>query len=371
MKVRLLPLAISAAIAMPGVALAEGPTVYGKLNVSYEMVDVDYAYDDIDPNSADRWDLLSNASRFGVKGDAAINDSLKAIYQIEWEVGADEGNTFTSRDRFVGLAGGFGTLQAGKFDSPLKKSQGKIDQFNDLAGDIKYVLLGEERLDNVIQYSTPVMGGFQGNIAFAPGEEYDQGQDDPKDGPADSFSLSGTFTVDALYLALAYDSQVATEAYTGIDSDFELTDTNDLIGEIADELDVDSETAYFDTVRLVAQYTMGDFQLGALYQMAETSDPLFTVLDLEQDGFVVSGAFTLGQNVFKLQYGASTTEANVDEVDFSAENDATSLGLGMDHKLSKQTTLFAYYNALSYEFDDEDAEEQTKDNLGVGIVHNF
>ncbi|MFZ5604800.1 MAG: porin, partial [Pseudomonadota bacterium] len=188
MKVRLLPLAISAAIAMPGVALAEGPTVYGKLNVSYEMVDVDYAYDDIEPNSADNWQLISNSSRFGVKGDAAINDSLKAIYQIEWGLDASDDNSadLTQRDRFVGLAGGFGTFQAGKFDSPLKKAQGKVDQFNDLAGDIQYVLVGENRLANILQYSTPDMSGFQGNIAFAPGEQYDDGDEEVRDGPADS-----------------------------------------------------------------------------------------------------------------------------------------------------------------------------------------
>lgn len=361
MKVRLLPLAISAAIAMPGVALAEGPTVYGKLNVSYEMVDVDYAYDTaideddneflVDPNSADRYELLSNASRIGVKGDAAINDSLKAIYQIEWELAADEGDTFRSRDRFVGLSGGFGTVQAGKFDSPLKKSQGKVDQFNDLAGDVKYLIVGDERVDNIIQYSTPGMSGFQANLAFMPGEEFDQGQDDPKDGPADAFSASVTFATDMLYVALAQDLDVVTEAYFGVDSNFELFDT---------------DSVPFDTTRLTGVLNLNALQLGAMFQTAKISDE-DVYGDVDQDGVLLSAAFKLNQLVLKGQYGMSTLSDN----DFDVDNDAEQIAFGVDYLLSKQTTVFAYLNMLSYELDVANAEEQTKDNLGVGIVHNF
>lgn len=361
MKVRLLPLAISAAIAMPGVALAEGPTVYGKLNVSYEMVDSDFGYDSyvdenddiipLDPSSADRYELLSNASRFGVKGDAAINDSLKAIYQIEWEVGADEGNTFTSRDRFVGLSGGFGTVQAGKFDSPLKKSQGKVDQFNDLAGDVKYLIVGEERVDNIVQYSTPGISGFQANLAFMPGEEYDLGQDDAKDGPADAFSASVTFATDMLYLALAQDLDVATEAYLGLDTDLELFDT---------------DSVPFDTTRLTGVLNLNALQLGAMFQTAKISDE-DVYGDIDQDGVLLSAAFKLNQLVLKGQYGMSTLSDN----DFDVDNDAEQIAFGVDYLLSKQTTVFAYLNMLSYELDVANSQEQTKDNIGVGLIHSF
>jgi len=41
MKVKLLPLAIGAAIAMPGVAMAD-VTVYGKMNLTLEMADYEF-----------------------------------------------------------------------------------------------------------------------------------------------------------------------------------------------------------------------------------------------------------------------------------------------------------------------------------------
>ena len=46
-------------------------------------------------------------------------------------------------------------LKAGKFDTPFKVSQGKIDQFGDLRGDINEIVGGSERANNIIQYSSP------------------------------------------------------------------------------------------------------------------------------------------------------------------------------------------------------------------------
>ena len=80
MKVKLLPLAIGAAIAMPGVAMAD-VTVYGKMNLTLEMAD--YEFED-SSSDYDRWELNSNASRLGVKGSEDINDNLSAFYKAEY-----------------------------------------------------------------------------------------------------------------------------------------------------------------------------------------------------------------------------------------------------------------------------------------------
>ncbi|MCP5014297.1 MAG: porin [Ketobacter sp.] len=365
MKVKLLPLAIGAAIAMPGVALADGPTVYGKVNVSYEMVgwNVEIPSEDLDLDS-DNWQVISNASRVGVKGSENITDDLKAIYQIEWGVNIDSGTDMSQRDRFVGLSGGFGTVKVGKFDSPLKKAQGKVDLFNDLSGDIRYVIVGENRLSNVIQYSTAGMGGVQFNIALQPGEEYDLDlpDQDAKDGPADAFSTSVTFEQDGLYGAIAYDSEVGSSIKNpALDELLSLLDSDD-----ADDLEdgFGGLSTRFDTLRLVGQYKMDAFQFGLIYQMAENSDEDVDGVSLEQDGYVLSAGFTAGSNLFKVQYSASTTELEGVEQDIDVE----ALSLGVDHKLSKQTTAYAYYNTYSFEFSEFDSG---KDNLGVGIVHKF
>lgn len=371
MKVKLLPLAVTAAIAMPGLALADGPTVYGKLNVSLENVDYDFGYD-LDPvsNTSDNWQVISNASRFGVKGDAKINNMLKATYLIEWGVSGDgDATDLGQRNRSVGLAGNFGALDVGNFDTPTKTAQGKVDQFNDLSGDLQYVLLGDNRAKNIIQYTTPDMSGLQGKLAIMPGEQFDDGtaaSSDANDGLADAVSLSGAFTSGPVYVALAYDMDVASSVYAN-----ELGGLGTNVEVVGDAFTVDNPyaltgvyTDYFDTLRLVGQYTAGPISVGAIYQQAELSDPVGND-QYDQDGFLLSGAYTIGQTVLKAQYVSSTADAG------DAELDSASIGLGVDQKLSAQTTVFGYYNMLSYEWDFDGAEEQTKDNLGVGIVHVF
>ena len=159
MKKNLLAIAVGAALAspmmMPGAALADGPKVYGKVNVSLENMNYDPAPGGA--NNDDKWELQSNASRLGVKGDFDLDVAgLKAVYKAEFEISVDDGDkdgqTFSQRNIYGGFQGGFGTLIAGKFDTPTKKAQMDVDQFNDLDGDIKNIAAGENRVSNIIQY---------------------------------------------------------------------------------------------------------------------------------------------------------------------------------------------------------------------------
>src|SRR5690606_31371840 len=149
MNKKLLAIAVGAAVAFPAVALADGPTVYGKMNVTLEMNSVDP--DPGAPNNDSAWVLDSNASRLGVKGAYDLEvGNLKAIYQAEYQIDVDEGaGPFSQRNIFAGLKGDFGTIKAGKFDTPMKTSQGKVDQFNDLDGDISSFMTGDERANNI------------------------------------------------------------------------------------------------------------------------------------------------------------------------------------------------------------------------------
>src|SRR5690606_27907974 len=118
-----------------------------------------------------RMELVSNASRIGLKGSEKINDKLKAIYQFEYQTEVDDGvnpsGTFSQRNIFIGVEGNFGRLTAGLFDTPLKLVQEKIDLFNDLAGDIGQLLNGEIRAKNIVQYSTPASLGKLGlSVAY-------------------------------------------------------------------------------------------------------------------------------------------------------------------------------------------------------------
>ncbi|KGD66642.1 porin [Alcanivorax nanhaiticus] len=341
MKKNLLAIAVGAAVAFPGLALADGPTVYGKVNVSLENADFDDGTD-----SDDEWSLNSNASRLGVKGDFDLDvANLKAIYQAEFEINVDDGakgskdsngdsynNTITQRNIFGGLQGNFGTIMAGKFDTPTKKAQGKIDQFNDLSGDIKNVLAGENRVSNIIQYSTPKLADMVTlNVAFVPGEGKDVDADGEADTDiADTTSISLVAEKDIFYGAVSRDTDMVDEL-------------------VADSTGIES----LDITRLAVGLKPGNFELGALYQLAEETEG-----DGEDSSIVVSGAFKIDRVKLKAQYGMTDGDQSDEEV--------TQVSLGADYKLAKASKVYAYGTQL--EFDVADEEETI---FGIGMEHKF
>lgn len=359
MKVRLLPLAIGAAIAMPGIALADGPTVYGKMNVAFGMESFDYGYAPVSTTKkdGDAWVLNSYDSRLGVKGDEKISDSLSALYVAEFGIDVDDGTGLSQRNIYVGLKGGWGQLVAGKMDTPLKSSQGKIDQFGDTTGDLKYVFVGENRVDNVVAYTTPSFSGVSATLAIIPGETVDTGQPDPKNGPADSSSVSINYTMDNFYVALAHDDEVKSDVRYGVK-----TTVDGLL----------SDSAKFNTTRLVGVFTMDALQVGAMYQTAESSDPFalgpYASADIDQDGFLLSGSYKIDAIKLKAQYGQTTTKVKLPT---SIENDGTLIALGADYILSKQTNLYVHYTDVTYKAKVSGGKDQTEDQLDFGIVHNF
>jgi predicted porin len=334
MKKNLLAIAVGAAVAMPGLALADGPTVYGKVNVSLENAEFD---DGVNP-SEDAWELNSNASRLGVKGDFDLDVAgLKAIYQAEFEISVDDGDksgqTFTQRNIYGGLKGGFGTLKAGKFDTPTKKAQGKIDQFNDIGGDIKNVLSGENRVSNIIQYSTPALGDLVTlNAAFIPAENNDiDGDGDPETGLADTISVSLVAEKDMFYGAISHDADMTDELIT----------------------DETGTSPAIDITRVALGLKPGNFEVGALFQTAEETEA-----DGEETSYILSGAFKIDRVKLKAQYGM--TEGDV------SDEEATQVSLGADYKLAKASKVYVYGTQL--EFDLADEEETI---IGLGMEHKF
>ncbi|MDB9970532.1 porin [Porticoccaceae bacterium] len=322
MKKVLLSAAVASTLSMASYGFADGPidsTIYGKVNVSVVNAD---------NSSADQWKLNSNASRLGVKGKTELADGLYAVYKAEFEIAVDDGDTkgqtFNQRNIMAGIRGGFGTVWAGKHDSPTKLAQNKIDLFNDLEGDIKNTFDGENRVSNIVAYTSPNINGFATTVAMMPGEGADldgDGNDDT--GLTDGISYSVSYTKDNLYIAVAGDQ------------------------------DVDSQ----DLMRIVAQYKIDALKLGVMYQQNE--DNMGTK---DESGFFVSAAYKLdSKTTLKAQYGSIEDDADGDKED--------SLSLGADYKLAKGTKLYVFYT------DNTDSSVGEADTdataYGLGMEHKF
>ena len=257
------------------------PTFYGKFNVSQEFIQQDEA--------GNFSELNSNASRLGLKGDFAINDEITAFYQAEFQMDTDgdAGETFSERNTFIGAKGSFGKVQAGIFDSALKASQKKVDQFNDLQADIKnFVTRSDNRVKNVVRYQSPSLAGVV--LTF----DHINSEDETV---ANSQSMSAAFTQDMVYVAVAHDIGV--------------------------------EGAGIDVTRVVGQLNLdGGIQLGALWETEDNNGE-------SNDGMMVSAAVKAASKVkLKAQYASSDIK----------QEGASQITLGADYKLAKNAKVFAY-----------------------------
>ena len=271
---------------------SEEPTVYGKLWISVESQDT---------ASGTEVDMVSNASRLGIKGSMDFGEGIEAIYQAEYEIDpvdgtADESKdrTFKQRNSFVGLKGSMGTIFLGKHDTATKKSQKKIDLFNDLAGDIKNILQGENRMSDLVGYTTPKINGFSATFNAIKGTE---GLGD--DSIGDSTSTSISYDSENFYIALAFDSELKG----------------------------------YDSTRLTLQIPFNRSQLGIMFQ---DSEKLST--GVEEDGYVISFSQKVGDKG-TLKFQQAESDMKLDS--------GKQFSFGYDYKLSSKAKAFFFFTDLS------------------------
>ncbi len=281
---------------------ADPLTVYGKINVSAQ---------NSDEGAGSFSELKSNASRFGVKGDYALDGGLSLVYQLEWEVDVtDEANekNIKGRDQFVGLKGSFGTIKAGRNDTALKLSQGKIDLFGDYEADIKTLWKGENRMSNSLAYISPSFRGFSLLVSHIM-------EDTPtgKDGQS---------------IALLYGDDGLKESA--------------LFASIA----LDNDVNGYDAVRFISQVKVSGFKVGGGLQQQEA-----IITGKKEDGWLANVAYPIDKYELKAQY--QTLE------------DHQGYSLGADYKIGKETKLFAWFT--SFDFDNK----VDSDYLAIGIEHKF
>lgn len=297
------------ALAMVPTVVQADVTVYGKGDVALQYVD---------RSGEETAELVDNSSRIGLKGSETLTDGLEAIYQFEYgtyvDDGDSDGRTLGQRNIYIGLRGDWGSLLAGKVDTPLKRVQNKVDLFNDLEGDIGYLFAGEVRASNTVQYRSPVLAeSLSGSVAYITYEE---------EGVDPGVSASGSFQRGAFYLGAALDSNVAMP---------------------------DSEAA-----RLAARVSIASIHLGALVEHYEDNQ-------VEEDGALVSVLWELTE-AWSLK-----AQGGVSDINYSG---GESLSLGVDYHFSDNTKVYGYY---TNETNDLGCAGQGCDDdyLGAGLSLSF
>ena len=390
-------LAAAVGVVLSSHALAGFPTLYGKINLTTNQYDLEkinfapagsgFAHTGATDftTELDTFALESTGSRLGIQGDFDASAAVSVFYRLEYGVDVDNGTNsngreLSQRNIFAGLRGDWGSVLAGKNDTPLKTLQtntvlrSDIDRFNDSPlGDIGTYIVGENRPDNVIQYTSPILlGGLEINVAAIQAEETgvevnaNNQQDD--NGFASGKSVSVTYGKAKWFVGIAADSNVATT----------------------------------DAVRAIGEFIVGPVKLGAIYQTAEVHDEADSLGGFstfvgtsgttqgaqnglnplsewdgasgnafkEQEGYIFNAQWKIaGPWLAKIQYANSTTTpTNTTYSD--AELDGFIVGL--DYNINSSTRVFGTVAQVEVNGDEQISTKSTTDSAtAIGFDFRF
>ncbi|MBV9564409.1 MAG: porin [Bradyrhizobium sp.] len=195
---------------MPVKASAFGPIVDNTVVTLYGHFDL--SGDIFNPSVFDqgtKFGIASNSSYFGVRARHNLApygwDGWSIVAQMEAQIdaaaAATERAALGTRDTFVGLEGPWGSVKAGKSDTPYKKATAAFDPFANTLGDYN-ALMGNTggdnraefdwRMNHAIWYESPIVSGFQFSALISPGQNYAQDNSDYSYG--DYFQCNGAST---------------------------------------------------------------------------------------------------------------------------------------------------------------------------------
>ena len=283
---------------------------YGKISIGSQFIS-----NDINGNKTD---VKNNDSRFGVRSNFLLldNSNLRLVYQAEYQFDPVDGKargddgTLKQRNTFVGIQTDLGMLFAGTHDSAFKKSQLKIDLFNDLASDIKNILHGENRLKDFVGYTTPK---YMGKISAT----FNRIKN-PSSSGKKYRSYSVNFSGDLFQAAI------------GID---------------------DSMKGY-DSSRLGILIPLDNSKIGLLNQKTKN-----LLSGITKNGYVISFSRKIGPKAtFKIQRASSSMKID------SGKHTT----IGYDYQLRKSSKIFIFYSQQ-----ESSNKRKAKDILSIGIEHKF
>lgn len=351
MKRKSIAIALTGMLALPlWVSTASALEIYGKAHGS-----VDFSSNDEEAVGQEDSTLAfsNNASRIGFKGDEKISDELTVTYQAETVIDMDSGGWGGGRNTYIGLKGNFGEVRGGLHDSPYKSAT--YDMFSDTRADYNAIIGSingsvdfDERTPNTILYISPDMSGFQFQGAYILGNAAaDDDLPDAEEPDNTGMSLAGMYSKGPLSLSAAMET-------FGIQA---------AAGEPTDDA---------QAIKLGAGWDLGQgTKLNVIFESAESG-----TTDESRDAIYFGAMHKMSDNTtLKLALGQA------DELDSAEETGASYLALGVSHKLSKETELYALFASVS----NDDAGEYRLDGVGFpgtatgptissvsfGIVKNF
>ncbi|HHA3748298.1 TPA: porin [Neisseria meningitidis] len=288
-------------------------------------------------------------SFIGFKGSEDLGDGLKAVWQLEQDVSVAGGGAtqWGNRESFIGLAGEFGTLRAGRVANQFDDASQAIDPWdsnNDVASQLG-IFKRHDDMPVSVRYDSPEFSGFSGSVQFVPAQNSKSAytpahfvQQTPKSQPTLVPAVVGKPGSDVYYAGLNYKNggfagnyafKYAKHANVGRDA-FELF----LLGSGSDEAKGTDPLKNHQVHRLTGGYEEGGLNLALAAQ-----------LDLSENGdktknstteIAATASYRFGNAVPRISYAHG-----FDFIERGKKGENTSYDqiiAGVDYDFSKRTS---------------------------------
>lgn len=342
MQKKIIALAI-AGLASTAAFAQTNVTIYGVADATFDSVKAVNATAGEGNDFKNRNRVTANSSYIGFKGVEDLGNGLKAVFQFENAISQDNATgTWTNRDSFVGVAGGFGTVVAGNLTGPTRAMGARFDVNSGATGiGANTALLGklgggagagafDQRINNAVAYVSPTFGGVSAVLAYSTGFTTTGGTANESMGRVSSntqgnTAWTGGLNYEAGPIYVGY-------AYTAVNASGNGSLASDGLGTNINKL---------DDHRLGAMYKASFGQVGLLWDRARLNPASGS--DLKQNVYYLSGKANVGNGAVIAQVGRAG-QVKGDNVD---NQGATHYVLGYEYNLSKRTVLKALYSRIN------------------------
>ncbi|OIQ98769.1 major outer membrane protein P.IB precursor [mine drainage metagenome] len=395
---KLMAVAVATAFGVPLAAHAD-VTVYGKLYPQINHISVDDSSavgTTVSTLSAKATgtpgtsvtEMQASNSRLGFRGAEDLGGGLKTIFQLEMNAHVNDGtggSTLWSRNTFVGLRGGFGTVKLGKIDTVYKQlgdhlsflgvSSGNFVSASSILAKTGFGTSSASsfhlRRDNSIIYESPKVSGFQGLF------DYSLGQVPGSTSSGSVVDLGLRYKNGPIYLAVAH--EIHKDLFGGSNN----------VASTMSNITTAGASSNDTSTRLTGQYHFNEgtvIELDfATTELNESGGATGHFQDYKHNSYAVNVQHTMGPVKLQASYVAASA-GSCSLVGGVACNttglDGKMLNLGTSYSLSKRTYLFALYQKLNNgdgaRYNSSELSTKTyiapgagTNQFAVGISHSF
>lgn len=369
-------------------------------------------------NQASRTRVSTNSSHLGFKGVEDLGNGLKAVFQFENGINVDNSaaGTLNSRDTFVGLAGGFGTVIMGNLSTPYRSALAGLELTPGATGAPSAMMNGmgkalttvrnnanlqsgaagansvvdgltttATRVSNAIAYVTPTFSGFTGVVAYSAGITGAEAK------TATPIVAGGVSTNNTAWTgSLSYNQGPIKVVYAfqriaDVGAIFGINGlTNAAVGNASDG------TSKVNSQLLGGSYQLGDTTLVAVWDQntakagsyGAAANGAGEVTQAKINSWALGAKHVIGKNEFAAEYvrtGNAKITSRLNDV--NGDHGAKSYSLRYGYNMSKRTQAYAFFSQTSnnqlgsYDFTTSGVgitgAGSNPQSYGAGLRHSF